>query len=169
MLKLQLPMRIAIAADHAGFPLKETLRGWLRARGHEVEDFGTHSTESTDYPDFAAAVAHRVASGGADRGVLVCYTGTGMSIAANKVIGIRAAVGTSDEVVRLTRSHNDANVLTLGARFIQSADAERLIDLFLTTEFDGGSRHARRIGKIADLERAAPTRTEEEQKQLYEA
>jgi ribose 5-phosphate isomerase B len=164
MVKLRLPMKIAIAADHAGFPLKNSLSGWLRERGHVVEDFGTHSAESTDYPDYAAAVANRVASGDADRGVLVCYTGIGMSIAANKVAGIRAAVGMTDEAVRLTRSHNDANVLALGARFIEQADAERLVEIFLATEFEGGDRHKRRIGKIANMERAPLGRTEEEQK-----
>jgi ribose 5-phosphate isomerase B len=157
-------MKIAIAADHAGFPLKESLTGWLRERGHQVEDFGTNSAESTDYPDYAEAVANRVASGGADRGVLVCYTGIGMSIAANKVTGIRAAVGTMAEAVRLTRSHNDANVLALGANFTERAEAERLVEIFLATEFDGGARHKRRIGKIADIERAPLGRTKEEQK-----
>jgi ribose 5-phosphate isomerase B len=157
-------MRIAIAADHAGFLLKESLTAWLRAGGHEVEDFGTDSLQSTDYPDYAAAVAHRVASGGADRGVLVCYTGIGMSIAANKIAGVRAAVGTSDEAVRLTRSHNDANVLALGSRFVERADAERLIEVFLSTQFDGGMRHARRIEKITGIEHAQRTRIEEEQK-----
>ena len=159
-------MRIAIAADHAGFPLKQSLTGWLRESGHEVEDFGTGSAESTDYPDYAVAVARRIASGEADRGVLICYTGIGMSIAANKVIGIRAAVGTSDEAVRLTRSHNDANVLALGSRFTELAGAKQLIEVFLSTEFDGGIRHARRITKIADIERAGLARIEEEQKAI---
>ena len=145
-------MRIAIAADHAGFPLKEVLTPWLRAHGHDVDDLGTTSAESTDYPDYAEAVAQRVAAGQADRGVLVCYTGIGMSIAANKIACIRAAVATSDEGVKLTRSHNDANILAIGARFTGEAEAERLIEVFLDTGFDGGSRHLRRIEKIAKLE-----------------
>jgi ribose 5-phosphate isomerase B len=157
-------MRIAIAADHAGFPLKQSLAGWLCEHGHEVADLGTYSAESTDYPDYAAAVAQKVASGSADRGVLICYTGIGMSIAANKVAGIRAAVGMSHEAVRLTRSHNDANILALGARFTDVADAQQLLEIFLSTEFDGGTRHARRIAKITNIERAESTRIEEEQK-----
>jgi ribose 5-phosphate isomerase B len=162
-------MKIAIAADHAGFPLKQSLTGWLRECGHEVKDFGTANAESTDYPDYAAAVAREIASGEAERGVLICYTGIGMSIAANKVIGVRAAVATNDEAVRLTRSHNNANVLALGARFTELPDAKRLIETFLSAEFDGGTRHVRRISKIADIERAELTRIEEEQKQLYDA
>jgi ribose 5-phosphate isomerase B len=157
-------MRIAIAADHAGFELKQSLKAWLSTSGHEVEDFGTQSADSTDYPDYAAAVARRVASSGAERGVLVCYTGVGMSIAANKVAGVRAAVGTNEEAVRLTRSHNDANVLALGSRFVDETEAKRLIDVFLSTEFDGGSRHARRIEKIAGIERDEQTRLQEAQK-----
>src|SRR5262249_35054567 len=104
-------MRIAIAADHAGFALKEQLRDRLAAEGHEVNDFGTQSTESTDYPDYATLVAHEVAAGRADRGVLVCSTGIGMSIAANKVEGVRAALVTNLEVARITRQHNDSNII----------------------------------------------------------
>jgi RpiB/LacA/LacB family sugar-phosphate isomerase len=149
-------MKVAIAADHAGFELKEKLRDLLRERGHAVLDLGTSNGESTDYPDFAGAVAREVAEGSADRGVLVCSTGVGMSIAANKVPGIRAALGTTPEAVRLTRAHNDANVLALGAKFIDLYAAEQLVDVFLNTEFEGG-RHARRIAKITELERAAQT------------
>jgi ribose 5-phosphate isomerase B len=148
-------MKIAIAADHAGFSLKEKLLEALRAEGHEVSDFGTHSEESTDYPDYAAAVSHQVAKGVADRGILVCSTGVGMSIAANKIPGIRAALATSPEEVRLTREHNDANVLTIGAKFATPEYAEELIDIFLTTDFSGGVRHARRIAKLAELDRLA--------------
>lgn len=144
-------MRIAVGSDHAGFLLKEGLRTALEAKGHEVKDFGAHSTESTDYPDYAAAVSRAVASSQADRGVLVCHTGVGMSIAANKVAGIRAALGVNPEQVRLTRSHNDANVLTFGASFTDEAAARQMVDIFLSTEFDGG-RHARRLGKVAALE-----------------
>jgi ribose 5-phosphate isomerase B len=144
-------MKIAIGADHAGFALKEELRVRLAAAGLDVEDFGTNSPDSTDYPDYAAAVAGAVSQGRADRGILVCYTGIGMSMAANKVRGIRAAVGISADEVQLTRAHNDANVLTLGAKYTSADEAARLIDAFLNTEFEGG-RHARRVGKITSLE-----------------
>jgi ribose 5-phosphate isomerase B len=144
-------MRIAVGADHAGFVLKEHLRGRLEREGHLVLDEGTHSAESCDYPDFAAPVAHDVVAGRADRGILICGTGVGMSIAANKVAGIRAALGTVPEEVRLARAHNDANILTLGARFIDEPAADALVDVFLDTAFDGG-RHERRVEKIAALE-----------------
>ena len=147
-------MRIAIAADHAGFALKEKLRDSLRERGYEIVDLGTASGDSTDYPDYAGAVARKVAEGSSERGLLVCSTGVGMSIAANKIPGIRAALGTNPEEVRLTRAHNDANVLALGAKFIDPKSAEELVDIFLNTEFEGG-RHARRIAKITELEHAA--------------
>lgn len=144
-------MRIAIASDHAGFALKETLRDRLAAEGHEVNDFGTASTESTDYPDYATLVAHEVADGRADRGVLVCSTGIGMSIAANKIEGVRAALVTNDDAARLTRQHNDANIITLGARYTEPSQAAGLVDTFINTEFEGG-RHARRVAKIRQLE-----------------
>jgi ribose 5-phosphate isomerase B len=149
------PMKIAIAADHAGFSLKERLRDELRAKGHEVADLGTGSEQSTDYPDYAVAVGHDVADGRADRGILVCSSGVGMSIAANKVPGVRAALGVNPDEVRVTREHNDANVLTLGARFTSPEQARELIDIFLGTEFSGGERHVRRIAKLAELDRAA--------------
>ena len=144
-------MRIAIASDHAGFALKQTLRDRLAAEGHEVNDFGTQSTESTDFPDYASLVAHEVADGRADRGVLVCSTGIGMSITANKVNGVRAALVTNDEAARLTREHNDANVIAFGAKFTDAAAAETMLDTFLDTAFEGG-RHARRVAKIAQIE-----------------
>lgn len=147
-------MRIALAADHAGFVMKEQLRRKLIADGHQVEDLGTGSTESCDYPDFAFEVASRVSSGEADRGILVCSTGIGMSIAANKVPGIRAAAATSPEQARLSRAHNDANVLALGASFTSEPEAERMVDVFLSTGFDGG-RHARRVSKIIEKEKGA--------------
>jgi len=152
-------MRIAIGADHAGLALKERLRGLLREKGHEVVDYGTHSPESTDYPDFAEAVGRDVAAGRSDCGVLICYTGVGMSIAANKIPGIRAAVGISEDVVRLTRAHNDANILTLGARYTDETTAAALLTAFLDTGFDGG-RHARRVAKIAVLEGGRLEQTE---------
>jgi len=148
-------MKIAIAADHGGFTLKDGLRDRLRARGHQVTDFGTNSAASTDYPDYAGVVARAVASGEFERGVLVCTTGVGMSIAANKVPGIRAALGVNDAQVRLTRAHNDANVLTLGATLVDLETAARLAKIFLETEFEGG-RHARRVDKIAAIERGEP-------------
>ncbi|MDP2999385.1 MAG: ribose 5-phosphate isomerase B [Bryobacterales bacterium] len=145
-------MQIAIAADHGGFILKDGLRDRLRALGHQVTDFGTDSAASTDYPDYAAVVARAVASGEFERGMLICTTGVGMSIAANKVPGVRAALGVNDTEVRLTRAHNNANVLTLGATLVDLDTAERLARIFLETEFEGG-RHARRVDKIAAIER----------------
>ena len=144
-------MRIAIGADHAGFALKEQLRQRLAAEGHEVLDFGTSSADSCDYPDFAQQVAREVGAGRSDRGILVCSTGIGMAMAANKVSGVRAAPAQSEDEVRLTREHNDANVLTIGARYLDEEKAAALIRTFLTTEFSGG-RHARRVAKIAALE-----------------
>lgn len=146
-------MKIAVGADHAGFRLKERIKQELLDKGHEVADKGTSSDESVDYPDYAKAVADEVASGRVERGILFCSSGVGMSIAANKVHGIRAALGTTPEEVALTRSHNDANILTLGAKFTGPEDAEKLADVFLATGFDGG-RHARRIGKIQTMEEA---------------
>ena len=144
-------MKIAMGADHAGFALKERLRESLAGEGYEVVDYGAASAESCDYPDFARPVARDIAEGRADRGILVCSTGIGMAMAANKVVGVRAAPAQSDDEVRLTREHNDANVLTLGARYLDEARALELVHLFLDTEFVGG-RHARRVGKIAQLE-----------------
>lgn len=144
-------MKISLGADHAGFALKEHLRDALAKAGHQVFDLGTHSTASVDYPDYAAAVGREVASGTADRGILVCGSGVGMSIAANKIDGVRAALGVSPEEVALSRQHNDANILTLGARFTGTAEADELVRIFLETGFDGG-RHERRVEKISQLE-----------------
>jgi ribose 5-phosphate isomerase B len=146
-------MTIALGADHAGFRLKERLKQELLEKGHRVLDKGTDSEQSTDYPDYARAVADDVVNGRAERGILVCSSGVGMSIAANKVRGIRAALGTNPEEVALTRSHNDANVLALGAKFLAAEDMGKLVDIFLSTNFEGG-RHARRIGKIQTIEEA---------------
>ncbi len=148
-------MKIAIAADHAGFALKEQLGRRLAAEGHEVLDFGTDSADSCDYPDFAQHVARDVAQGRSDRGILICSTGIGMAIAANKIAGVRAAPAESADEVRLTREHNDANILTIGAKYLDEPQAAALISIFLSTEFAGG-RHARRIAKIAQLETAQP-------------
>ncbi len=144
-------MKIAIGSDHAGFALKQHLGDALRQKGHEVTDFGTNSAESTDYPDYAAAVARAVQAGEAERGILICFTGIGMSITANKIKGIRAALGANLEDVRLSRAHNNANVLTMGARTTDETTAVALSELFLATGFDGG-RHARRVNKIMALE-----------------
>ncbi len=144
-------MKIAIGSDHAGFALKEQLLQALASAGHEVRDFGTYSSERTDYPDFAIAVSEAVTAGEVERGILVCSTGVGMSIAANKMPGIRAALATNPDEVALTRSHNDANVLTIGAKYVAASEARDLVEIFLATGFEGG-RHARRIAKIMALE-----------------
>ncbi len=144
-------MKIAIGADHAGFLLKQKLRDELIAEGHEVMDAGTTSTESVDYPDFAAKVAGQVVSGAADKGILVCSSGVGMSIAANKFNGIRAALGTSEDEVGYVRRHNDANILAIGANYTDEATARKITEVFLNTAFDGG-RHARRVAKIQAIE-----------------
>ena len=145
-------MKIAIGADHAGYALKDLVRDALRQAGHEVIDVGTNSADSTDYPDYAVAVAEGVLSGAAERGILVCSTGVGMSIAANKIDGIRAALAFNVDEVRLTRAHNDANIITIGARYTDPEAANEMVRIFLETPFEGG-RHARRVGKIADLEK----------------
>jgi ribose 5-phosphate isomerase B len=145
-------MRIAIASDHAGFALKEQLKRRLADEGYEVVDFGTDSDTSCDYPDFAQAAAHDVGTGNSDRGVLVCSTGVGMSMAANKVAGVRAVLAMSEDEIVLTREHNDANVITFGSRYFDETGAMDLVHLFLETEFLGG-RHSRRIAKLALLDR----------------
>ena len=142
---------IAIGADHAGFSLKEQLKAWLAAGGHRVIDHGTHSTASVDNPDYAAAVAEAVRAGGAERGVLVCGSGIGMAMAANKVAGVRAAVAGDPDVARLSRQHNDANVLALGARLTAPTQALAVVQAWLATPFEGG-RHARRVDKLSQLD-----------------
>lgn len=140
-------MKISIGSDHAGFELKELLAKHLRDGGYEISDKGAHSLDSVDYPDYAQDVANEVASGKADFGVLVCGTGIGMTIAANKVRGIRAANCTSDDYARLAREHNDANVACFGARFTSAENATKWLDTFLTTPFAAG-RHTRRRDKL---------------------
>ncbi|MEG2378131.1 MAG: ribose 5-phosphate isomerase B [Clostridia bacterium] len=144
-------MKIAIGADSAGFKMKETIREHLKNRGFEVLDFGTDSEESCHYPDFAYKVASAVAAKNAQLGILICGTGIGMSIAANKVHGIRAAVASEHFSARYTRLHNDANVLCLGARVIGEGIALELVDVFVDTEAEGG-RHAARVDMIAAIE-----------------
>ena len=143
---------IAVGADHAGFALKQHLDKWLVAEGHRVLDVGTHSSDSVDYPDFAAAVAHAVSAGEAERGLLVCGTGIGMAIAANKVSGIRAGVCADVETARLSRQHNDLNVLALAGRATSEDGAVAIVRAWLETPFEGG-RHERRLAKVTGLER----------------
>ncbi len=145
-------MEIALGADHAGFALKEAVKQELLRLGHRVQDVGTNSSESVDYPDYAFEVAQRVSAGQAQRGVLVCGTGIGMAMAANKVHGIRAASVLDPVAARLSREHNDANVLALGARLLKEAPALETLRAWLETEFAGG-RHQGRLQKIAELER----------------
>lgn len=146
------PQKIAIGSDHAGFESKERAKSDLLALGVEVVDKGTHSLESVDYPDFGAAVARAVASGEVERGVLICGSGIGVSIAANKIPGARAALCWNEETTRLAREHNDANVLCFGARFINPEQAARMVRLFLETEF-AGERHTQRVEKLSALDR----------------
>jgi ribose 5-phosphate isomerase B len=144
---------IAVGADHAGFPLKEDVKVWLETRGHRVLDFGTHSTDAVDYPDYAAPVARAVAAGTAERGVLVCGSGIGMAMAANKIPGVRAAVCHDPRAAALAREHNDANVLALAGRTSSREHAIALLEAWLAATFLAG-RHARRVEKLAALERA---------------
>ncbi len=139
--------RIPIASDHAGFEMKERLRASLVERGFAVEDIGAHSTASSDYSDFAHPLAQEVSTGAAERGILLCGTGLGMSYVANRYPGVRAAVVWTPEIAALSRKHNDANVLVLPARFISDEDALEILQTWLSTEFEGG-RHLRRIEKI---------------------
>ena len=146
-----MPEEILIAADHAGVELKRKVEAELRKSGYAVRDLGTDSTASTDYPDFAHPLAKEVSEGKAKRGVLLCGTGLGMSYVANRYPNVRAAVTWSPEVAELARSHNDANVLVLPARFVTDDDAVRILKKWLETPFDGG-RHERRVGKIDKTE-----------------
>lgn len=139
--------RIPIASDHAGFELKERLRASLAEMGYSVQDIGTHSTASTDYSDYGHPLAQEVSSGEAERGILLCGTGLGMSYVANRYPGVRAAVAWTPEIAALARKHNDANVLVLPARFVSDEDAVEIMRAWLNTEFEGG-RHTRRVEKI---------------------
>lgn len=145
-------MKIAIGSDHAGFELKEKVKQALMKQGHEVTDEGTADTTSVDYPDFARKVAHNVTGHRSQLGVLVCGSGIGMAISANKVPGIRAAAINSVEEAQLSREHNDLNVLAIGARIVDEAKALKIVDTFLKTGFAAG-RHAQRVAKIAELEK----------------
>jgi ribose 5-phosphate isomerase B len=147
------PKRIAIGSDHAGFEAKEQAKREIAALGLDVADKGTDNLDSVDYPDFGAAVGHAVVSGEVDRGVVICGSGIGISIAANKVPGVRAALCWNEETARLAREHNDANVLCIGARFIEPDQAARMIRVFMETEFAGG-RHQQRVEKLTQLDEA---------------
>ena len=145
-------MRIVLASDHAGFPLKQTLTPFLAAEGHDVTDVGTDSDAPVDYPPFCAAAAHVVARGEADRGIVLGGSGQGEQIAANKVDGVRAALCHDVYLARLSREHNDANVLSMGARIVAPTLAEEIVRVWLSTPFEGG-RHVPRIEQIAAIER----------------
>ncbi len=144
-------MKLAIASDHGGYVLKEDLRAYLEGLGHEVQDFGCSSTESCDYADFAAPAARAVAEGVCERGIVICTTGIGVSITANKIKGVRCALCSEPWSAEMTRRHNNANVLAMGAGAVGPVLARRIVDAFLTHEFEGG-RHQRRVDKIAALE-----------------
>ena len=142
---------IAIASDHGGYELKERLKSYLAAQGIECKDFGTHSTASCDYPVFGKAAAEAVASGECEKGIVICTTGIGISIIANKVKGIRCAYCSDSLSAELTRRHNNANMVAMGAAIVGPGLAERIVDVFLHTEFEGG-RHARRVAMIDALD-----------------
>lgn len=144
-------MKISLGCDHGGYALKEHIKAYLESKGHEVVDCGTYSTDSCDYPIFGEAAARKVQSGECERGIVICGTGIGISISANKVKGIRCALCSEPVSAKLTRQHNDANVLAMGARIIGPAMAEEIVHTFLTTEFEGG-RHSRRVDLITKLE-----------------
>ena len=146
-------MKIAIACDHGALDMKNMLVSYLQGQGHTVTDFGTHTNASCDYPEFAAAAAQAVASGECQRGIVLCTTGIGMSIAANKVKGIRCALLSDVVSARLTREHNDTNMMAMGAGIVGSILAQQIVDTWLDTDFSGGERHQRRIDKMMALEK----------------
>lgn len=140
-------MKISIGSDHAGYAYKEEIKKYLSKKGFEMIDVGTNSTDSCDYPDFGKEAAKKVASGEATYGIVVCSSGEGISIAANKIKGVRCGLAYNDDVARLIRQHNDANMIGFGASFMSLEDVLKRIDIFLTTPFEGG-RHERRVNKI---------------------
>ena len=142
-------MKISLACDHGGLQLKNELAAYLKQQGHTVVDFGTNSADSCDYPDFAKPAATAVANGECERGVVVCTTGIGVSMVANKVKGVRCALCLNADMATMTRLHNNANVLALGQKYVSVSDAKKIVDAFLATDFEGG-RHAIRVGKIED-------------------
>jgi len=145
-------MKIAVACDHGALAMKNAIAAHLKEKGHEVVDFGTHTLDSCDYPDFAAAAARAVASGECQRGIVTCTTGIGVSIAANKVKGIRCALLHDLMSARMTREHNDTNMMALGAAVTAEPLALEIVDVWLNTEFSEGERHARRIAKVMAIE-----------------
>lgn len=145
-------MKVALGSDHAGFELKEKVLGWLHDAGCEVLDCGTHSCDAVDYPDFAAAVAHRVVNGEAEKGIVVCGSGAGAAIAANKVRGCRAALAHDTYTAHQCVEHDDANVITFGSRIIGEELAKEVVHSFVTARFTGEDRHRRRLEKIKKLE-----------------
>lgn len=147
--------KIALGSDHAGFKLKTHVSEWLQQHGYEVKDCGVFDTNSADYPDIASAVAQEVAGGQADKGVLVCGSGVGVAIAANKIDGIRAVQGYDPVVAKLSRQHNDTNIITLGERLMTPLLAEKTLQSWLNTDFEGG-RHSLRVDKISSLEGNQP-------------
>ena len=146
-------MKIAIGCDHGALALKNKIVAHLKERNFQVEDFGTHTTDSCDYPDFAEAAARAVADGRCDRGIVLCTTGIGVSITANKIKGIRCALLSDVMSARMTREHNDTNVMALGAAVVGEMLALKIVDTWLDTEFSGGERHQRRVDKIMALEK----------------
>ena len=140
-------MKVAIGSDHAGFHLKETIKAYLQKKGFEVKDFGTYSEERADYPDFAHPVAKAVETHEVERGVVICGSGNGVNMTANRHHGVRSALCWNEEIAKLARQHNDANVIALPARFIDGKEAEKCIDAFFSTPFEGG-RHTERVNKI---------------------
>ena len=145
-------MKIAVACDHGGLNLKRAMIDYVQKLGHEVKDFGTDSTASCDYPDFAVAAAEAVASGECERGIVVCSSGIGVSIVANKVPGIRCAHCHDTYCAKYTRLHNDANMIAFGEKVLGEGIMQEIVHLFLTTEFEGGERHERRVAKIKAIE-----------------
>ena len=146
-------MKIAIGCDHGGYLLKQDILIWMEENDIDFEDFGCFSTESVDYPEYGEAVAKAVVSGQCDKGIVICTTGIGISIAANKVKGARCAHCTDPLAAEMTRRHNDANVLALGAGLTGPNMAKRIVEVFLNTEFEGGERHVRRLKKLADMDK----------------
>lgn len=148
-----MPKKIALAADHAGFEEKEKLKATLDEIGVEFDDMGTYTAEPVDYPDLARKVAEAVSRGDYEQGLLVCGSGTGMAIAANKVRGVRAAVAWNEEIARLARQHNNANVLSLAARYTPDDELKKIVKAWFAADFEGG-RHERRVEKITETEKA---------------
>lgn len=143
-------MKIAMASDHGGLDLKNRVKQYIEECGHQVVDFGTYTADSCDYPDFARPCAEAVAKGSCERGIVVCTTGIGVSIVANKVKGVRCALCTNSDMATMTRRHNNANVLAMGQRYVDFDTAKQIVNAFLSTPFDGG-RHQRRVDKIETL------------------